>query len=102
MLFETKNLYPLNEMIYAFVATLEKICYYTLIILIYCATLGCIASEIFAYRARFSSGYDVATDPLLASSPKQNFDNFSNSLTGLFLFVLNEEWHMVKIKPQTI
>ncbi len=83
-------------MIYAFIITLKKISFYVLIIIIYCVTFGLIGNEIFAYTARFNgTEHKVAVDRVEAESPEVNFDNFWNSITAVFLTILNEEWHIV-------
>ena len=49
-----------------------------------------------AYKARFEEGtFIVAHDRVEAESPRINFDSLGDSLTGIFLFMLNEEWHPV-------
>lgn len=55
---------------------------------------ACIASELFAYRARFIN--DIPTNNLLEGNSIQvNFDNFPNSFLNMMTLLLNEAWEAI-------
>ena len=72
----------------------DEVGLYTFILIIFCMTLCSIASELFAYKARFIDTYEVSTDLKEGSPPRIHFDDFGNSFLAVFIFILNEEWHI--------
>jgi hypothetical protein len=82
-------------MIAAFMLTLGGVTLYIVVICIYAISCALIGQQLFAFYMRM----DVE-DPDFPAAPGApwvppvlNWDNFTNSLTQVFMFILDEEWH---------
>ena len=94
-MYECQFLSPLNDLFLAFSITFKKSAYFFVIIIIFCITFGCIGSELFAYRGRYTDDFFTVSDNLLlGKSYRINYDDFPNAMLSMITCMLNNEWHL--------